>query len=164
MCQLLYSCTSLCSDNSVSCSILRLVCWNVTLYSLVDRHQHQNSLLWKCRMSYIVMLDTWQYCNEIYECFRSVPADKYTGYGQFNSIQFNSTYFALIWSIVVMTHQIWKLSIQKIRLQIYTYIHLYIHTNNIHDVRYNTVNFSLFLDRQHSDCIVTVKSYISYGV
>jgi hypothetical protein len=57
-----------------------------------------------------------------------------------------------------MTHRIWKLSTQKIRLQIY------IHTNNIHDVRYNTVNFSLYLDRQHSDCIVTVKSYISYGV
>jgi hypothetical protein len=57
-----------------------------------------------------------------------------------------------------MTCRIWKLSIQKIRLQIY------IHTNNIHDVRYNRVNFSLYLDRQNSDCIVTVESYISYGV
>jgi hypothetical protein len=38
------------------------------------------------------------------------------------------------------------------------------HTNNIHDVRYNTVNFSLYLDRQHSVCNVTVESYISYGV
>jgi hypothetical protein len=35
---------------------------------------------------------------------------------------------------------------------------------SIHDVRYNTVNFSLYLDSQHSDCIVTVESYISYGV
>jgi hypothetical protein len=57
-----------------------------------------------------------------------------------------------------MTRQIWKLSIQKIRLKIY------IHTNSVHDVRYNTVNFSLYLDRQHFDCIVTVESYISYGV
>jgi hypothetical protein len=56
-----------------------------------------------------------------------------------------------------MTHQMRKLSIQKIRLQIY------IHTNNIHDVRYSTVNFSLHLDRQNSDCIVTVESYFSYG-
>jgi hypothetical protein len=39
-----------------------------------------------------------------------------------------------------------------------------IHTNNIHDVRYNTVNLNLYLDRQHSDCIVTVESYISYDV
>jgi hypothetical protein len=80
----------------------------------------------------------------------------------FNSTQFNSIYFALTWSIGVTTHQIWKLSIQNIRLKIY--IHTYIHTNNIHDVWYNTVNFSLYLDRQHCDCIMTVGSYISYGV
>jgi hypothetical protein len=39
-----------------------------------------------------------------------------------------------------------------------------IHTYNIHYVRYNRVNFSLYLHRQHSDCIVTVESYISYAV
>jgi hypothetical protein len=54
-----------------------------------------------------------------------------------------------------MTHRIWNLSIQKIRLQIY--IHIYIHTSNRHDVRYNTVNFRLYLDWQHSDCNVTVE-------
>jgi hypothetical protein len=48
----------------------------------------------------------------------------------------------------------------KIRLQ----IHIHVHTNNIHGVRYNTVNFSLYLDRQHSDCTVTVESYICCGV
>jgi hypothetical protein len=69
-----------------------------------------------------------------------------------------SVYFAFICSIRVMTCWIWNLSIQKIRLQIY------IHTNNVHDVRYSTVNFSLYLDRQCSDCNVTVESCISYGV
>jgi hypothetical protein len=39
-----------------------------------------------------------------------------------------------------------------------------IHTNNIHDVRYNTANFSLYLDRQNSDYNLTVESNISYGV
>ena len=33
----------------------------------------------------------------------------------------------------------------------------------IHDVRYNTVNVRMYLNRQHSDCNVAVESYISYG-
>ena len=46
----------------------------------------------------------------------------------------------------------WKLSIQnKV-------------TNIIRDVRYNTMNFRMYLNRQHSDCNVAVESYIIYGV
>jgi hypothetical protein len=37
-------------------------------------------------------------------------------------------------------------------------------TNIIHNVRYNTVNFRIYVNWRHSDCNVTVESYISYGV
>jgi len=34
----------------------------------------------------------------------------------------------------------------------------------IHYIRYNTINFRIYLSRRHSDCNVTAESYISYDV
>jgi len=35
---------------------------------------------------------------------------------------------------------------------------------SIHDIRYNTINLRMHLNRQNSDCNVAAESYISYGV
>jgi hypothetical protein len=34
-------------------------------------------------------------------------------------------------------------------------------TNIIHDVRYNTINFRIYLKRWHSDCNVTAESFLA---